>query len=34
MKSNSRSTRVSADTMFSFAVFRILDTPHGWEGGS
>ncbi len=34
MKSNTRSSRVSADTMFSFAVFRLLDALDHWKGAS
>jgi hypothetical protein len=34
MKSNTRFSRFPADTMFSFAVFRLLDAPHHGEGVS
>jgi hypothetical protein len=34
MKSNTRSSRFPADTMFSFAVFRLLDAPDHWKGES
>jgi hypothetical protein len=34
MKSNTRTSRFRADTMFSLAVFCLLDAPHHLEGVS